>query len=85
MQYPNLSQNSGNWSEYRIDVIHIRNNLPELQMQLLWQIRRKIVAQLDSAPLEKQAALRASLRGIDMLLRRNFDYRHGGRFYVWRN
>ena len=56
-----------------------------LQLNLLWTIRRKIVAQLDSAPPERQAGLRAALRGIDMLLRRNFDYRQGGRFYVWRN
>jgi hypothetical protein len=54
-------------------------------MQLLWKIRRKIVTQLENAPLEKQAGLRASLRGIDMLLRRNFDYRRGGRSFVWRN
>ena len=38
-------------------------------MKLLWQIRRKIVAQLKVAPFEKQAGLRASLRGIDILLR----------------
>jgi hypothetical protein len=47
-------------------------------MNLLWKIRRKIVLQLDSAPPERQSELRASLRGIDLLLRQNFDFRKGG-------
>ena len=52
---------------------------------LAWRVRRKIVALLDSAPLEKRAGLRAALRGIDMLLRTNFDIRRGGRWRVQRN
>ena len=44
-------------------------------MQLLWKIRRKIVAQLESAPcsehtLDRQAGLRAGLRGIDLFCER---------------
>ena len=37
--------------------------------QLLWRVRRKITDQLESVPLEKRAELRASLRGIDLLLK----------------
>jgi hypothetical protein len=48
--------------------------------KLIWTIRRRIVAQLESAPTERQAGLRAALRGIDMLLRTNFDIRQGGRW-----
>lgn len=40
-----------------------------MNTQLLWQVRRRITAQLESAPPEKQAGLRASLRGIDLVLR----------------
>ncbi len=48
-------------------------------MKLLWKIRRRIVAQLDSAPTEKRAGLRAALRGVDALLRAVFENRVGGR------
>ena len=53
--------------------------------KLIWKIRRRIVAQLESAPTERQAGLRAALRGIDLLLRTNFDIRQGGRWRVERN
>ena len=53
--------------------------------KLIWTIRRRIVAQLESAPAEKRAGLRAALRGIDLLLRTNFDIRRGGRWRVERN
>jgi hypothetical protein len=46
---------------------------------LLWQLCRKIVSQLDSAPVEKRAGLRAALRGIDSVLRATFENRVGGR------
>jgi hypothetical protein len=46
---------------------------------LLWQIRRCIVAQLESAHVEKRAGLRAALRGVDMLLRATFENRKSGR------
>jgi hypothetical protein len=36
---------------------------------IIWTIRRRIVSQL-----------RAALRGIDLLLRTNFDIRRGGRW-----
>jgi hypothetical protein len=48
-------------------------------MKLLWTIRRQIVEQLESAPIEKRAALRAALRGLDMLLRVTFENRKSGR------
>ena len=51
----------------------------------IWAIRRRIVAQLETAPVGKRAGLRAALRGIDMLLRTNFDVRRGGRWRVSRN
>ena len=51
----------------------------------IWAIRRRIVAQLESAPAERRAGLRAALRGVDMLLRTNFDVRRGGRGGVSRN
>jgi hypothetical protein len=47
-------------------------------MKLLWTIRRRIVSQLESAPVEGRAGLRAALRGIDLLLRTVFDNRVGG-------
>jgi hypothetical protein len=53
--------------------------------KVIWTIRRRIVAQLESAPAEKRAGLRAALRGIDLLLRTNFDIRRGGRSRVERN
>lgn len=54
-------------------------------MTLLWTIRRRIVSQLESAPVEGRAGLRAALRGVDMLLRANFDNRVAGRWDVRRN
>lgn len=51
-------------------------------MNLLWKVRRRIVAQLECAPVEKRAGLRAALRGIDLLLRMNLDIRRGGRWDV---
>jgi hypothetical protein len=39
------------------------------ETKLLWRLRRQIVARLSSAPPDKRAALEASLRGIDLLLR----------------
>jgi len=48
-------------------------------MQILWQIRRQIVAQLTTAPMEKKAGLRAALRGVDWLLRAVFENRAGVR------
>jgi hypothetical protein len=54
-------------------------------IQLIWTVRRRIVAQLESAPLGKRAGLRAALREIDLLLRTNFDKRRGGRWNVERN
>ena len=53
--------------------------------KVIWTIRRRIVAQLESALVGKQAGLRAALRGIDLLLRTNFDIRQGGRWRVERN
>jgi hypothetical protein len=52
---------------------------------IIWTIRRRIVAQLESAPVEKRAGLLAALRGIDLLLRTNFDIRQDGRWRVERN
>lgn len=52
---------------------------------LLWKLRRQFREQLDSAPVEKRAGLRAALRGVDMLLRLNFDNRAGGRWNVESN
>lgn len=40
-----------------------------MSMKFLWQLRRKFEAQLRSVPFEKQAGLKAALRGIDMLMR----------------
>lgn len=51
----------------------------------IWTIRRRIVAQLESAPAEKRAGLHAALRGIDLLLRTNFDIRQDGRWRVESN
>jgi len=45
-------------------------------MQLLWTTRRRFVEQLDSAPVERRAGLRASLRVMYMLLRARFEHRH---------
>jgi hypothetical protein len=53
-------------------------------MKLLWKTRRRIASLLESAPLEKRAALLAALRGVDLLLRTNFENRKGGR-WVERN
>jgi hypothetical protein len=53
--------------------------------KVIWKIRRRIVAQLEGAPVERRAGLRAALRGIDLLLRTNFDIRRGGRWRVERN
>jgi hypothetical protein len=53
--------------------------------KLIWTIRRRIVSQLETAPVGKKAGLRAALRGIDLLLRTNFDIRRGGRWRVSRN
>ena len=39
------------------------------ESKLLWQLRRRIVRRLGTAPLEKRAGLQASLRGIDLLVR----------------
>ncbi len=50
-----------------------------LGVKLLWKIRHRIVGQLESAPPEKRAGLRAALRGIDLLLRATFENRSGGR------
>jgi len=47
-------------------------------LPLVWRIRRRIVAHLESAPLEKKAGLRAALRGIDLLLRTGIDSRRHG-------
>jgi len=46
---------------------------PHHATHLLWTIRRKIVAQLDSAPVHEKLGLRAALRGADMLLRATFE------------
>jgi hypothetical protein len=54
-------------------------------IKFIWTIRRRIVSQLETAPVEKRAGLRAALRGIDLLLRTNFDIRQGGRWRVERN
>jgi hypothetical protein len=51
----------------------------------IWAIRRRVVTQLETAPTERQAGLRAALRGIDLLLRTNFDIRRGGRWRVEKN
>jgi hypothetical protein len=48
-------------------------------MTPLSKIRRRIVAQLESAPPEERAGLRAALRGIDLLLRAIFVHREGAR------
>jgi hypothetical protein len=48
--------------------------------KIVWQVRRKIANLLSVAPPEKRAGLRTTLRGIDQLLRTNFDYRCGGRY-----
>jgi hypothetical protein len=48
-------------------------------MILLWTVRRRILAQLDTAPVDKLVSLRAALRGIDALLRAVFENREGGR------
>jgi len=53
--------------------------------KVIWTIRRRIVAQLESASVEKRAGLRAAQRGIDLLLRVNFDSRANGRWDVRRN
>jgi hypothetical protein len=37
--------------------------------QHLWQLRRRIVSELEAASPEKRAGLKASLRGIDQLIR----------------
>ena len=50
--------------------------------KVIWTVRRRIVAQLESAPAEERAGLRAALRGIDLLLRTNFDIRQDGRWRV---
>ena len=47
-------------------------------MTTLWLIRRRIVAQLESAPVEKRAGLRAAVRGVDLLLRAIFENHIGG-------
>lgn len=52
---------------------------------LAWRVPRRIVAQLATAPEEKRAGLRAALKGIDLLLRTNFDIRRGGRWRAERN
>jgi hypothetical protein len=54
-------------------------------MKIVWQVRRKIVNLLSVAPPEKRAALRTALRGVDQLLRTNFDCRRGGRWNVKNN
>ena len=54
-------------------------------VKLLWQLRRRIVTQLENAPVEERAGLRAALRGIDLLLRTNLDYKAGGRWDPKRN
>lgn len=46
---------------------------------LLWQLRRRIVAHLENAPMERRAGLRAALRGLDLLLRSVFENRQDGR------
>ena len=51
----------------------------------IWAIRHRIVTQLECAPVGKRAGLRAALRGIDLLLRTNFDIRRGGRWMVDKN
>jgi hypothetical protein len=37
----------------------------------LWQLRRRIAAQLEASPPEKQPQLRAALRGCDLVMRAN--------------
>lgn len=51
-------------------------------MKVLWKVRRRIVAQLDSAPVEQRAQLRAPLRGIDLLLLEVVENRVGGALRV---
>jgi hypothetical protein len=46
---------------------------------LLWKLRRRIVTQLDAAPVEKRVGLRAALRGVDTILRAIFENRQGAR------
>jgi hypothetical protein len=50
----------------------------------LWHIRRRIVAELESASVERRAGLRAALRGLDSLLKAVFESRTRGR-NVYRN
>jgi hypothetical protein len=47
-------------------------------MRELWQLRRRIVSRLETAPMERRAGLRASLRGIDLVLRAVIEKRVGG-------
>ena len=47
-------------------------------MTPLWTLRRRLVSQLDTAPIEKRAGLRSALRGDDLLLRATFEHRVGG-------
>jgi hypothetical protein len=48
-------------------------------MKNLWLLRRHIQRQLDTAPAEKRAQLRAALQGLDLLLRATFENRTGAR------
>jgi hypothetical protein len=68
-----------------VDRTAIDANLADVAVKLLWQLRRSIVAQMESAPAEKISGLRAALKGIDGLLRANFDNRVNGRWDVRRN
>ncbi len=45
------------------------SNMPATRTEIVWQVRRKIVSLMKSAEPEKQAALRAALRGCDLVLR----------------
>jgi hypothetical protein len=55
------------------------------EAKFIFTFRRRIVSQLETAPVGKRVGLRAALRGIDLLLRTNFDIRRGGRWRVERN